>query len=65
MDGGAGGCTRSGKPGQTGVLTTGLPAVRVVGRSWEGHVYDKAFTTTYPATFQYGKFGGRCVRPVQ
>ncbi len=65
VDGGAGGCTRAGKPGQTGVLTTGLPGVHVIGRSWEGHVYDKAFTTAFPVTFQYGKFGGRCARPAQ
>jgi hypothetical protein len=56
-------CTRSGKAG-TGTRYTGIPSTTAIGRSWEGHAYE-AGTTTLQVTFQYGKFGGRCARPVQ
>jgi hypothetical protein len=59
-------CTRVGREGQTGTLYTGIPQVGVVGSTWEGHQYGHgAPSSTIPATFSYGKFGGRCVRPAQ
>ena len=61
-------CTRAGKDGP-GTSYAGVPHVGLVGRTWEGHAYDQA---TAPgvvdgsaATFQYGKFGARCVRPAE
>lgn len=61
-------CTRT-DPGpppstKTGTLYTGIPQIGMLGRSWEGHAYNKSSkTSSLPATFQYGKFGARCVRP--
>jgi hypothetical protein len=62
-------CTRT-EPGspptqKMGVRYTNVPNVGLVGRSWEGHVYDKGDVNAWPSTAQYGKFGGRCVRPVE
>jgi hypothetical protein len=56
-------CTRSYKGGN-GTYYTGIPMTKVVGNSWEGHQYGLG-GTTFQATFQYGKFGGRCARPAQ
>jgi hypothetical protein len=62
-------CTRTtpGAPAttRTGTPYTGIPRVRILGRSWEGHQYNRGNTATFAATFQYGKFGARCARPVQ
>ncbi|HEY8074635.1 MAG TPA: hypothetical protein VIF62_11000 [Labilithrix sp.] len=67
--GGANGCPgRSDGQGHAktlGTLYTGIPQVGMVGSTWEGHQYfntSKA-SSTINATFQYGKFGARCVRP--
>ena len=47
-----------------GTLHTGIPQIGLVGNSWEGHQYNKTSkASSLPATFQYGKFGARCVRP--
>jgi hypothetical protein len=36
----------------------------MIGQTWEGHEYGKVNkASNLPATFQYGKFGARCVRP--
>jgi len=58
-------CTRAQRPGQTGTLYSGVPQVGMVGSSWEGHQYTKTNwpASGLPSTFQYGKFGARCVRP--
>lgn len=59
-------CTRSSKPvGSVGTLYTGIPLAGMVGRSWEGHNYGRGGPNYFQAMFQYGKFGGRCVRPTQ
>ena len=65
-----GGCTRAnpgGPVGSTkgpGTLYSGIPQIGMIGQSWEGHRYNKTSKlSTLPATFQYGKFGARCVRP--
>ena len=55
-------CMRSLKVGN-GTLHTGIPNVGLVGDSWEGHQYGRYSANAWPATGQYGKFGGRCVRP--
>lgn len=56
-------CTDSKKSGQTGTLFTGVPTVKMAGHNtWEGHTGRGG---TYVATFQYGKFGARCVHPAQ
>lgn len=63
-------CTRTdpGPPSSTkgpGTLYTGIPRVGMIGQSWEGHRYGKTNKASgLGATFQYGKFGARCVRPV-
>jgi hypothetical protein len=47
-----------------GTLHSNIPQIGMIGRTWEGHIYDKnAKQSNLPATFQYGKFGARCVRP--
>ncbi|MBX3190634.1 MAG: hypothetical protein KF819_26775 [Labilithrix sp.] len=57
-------CTRANRPGQTGTLSTGIPQIGLVGQSWEGHQYGRGTAASQTAaTFQYGKFGARCVRP--
>jgi hypothetical protein len=63
-------CTRKdpGPPEVTvpGVRYRNIPTTRVLGYAWEGHEYPRSSTDGgLPATFQYGKFGGRCVRPVE
>ncbi len=59
-------CTRSLKPaGAQGTHYTGIPRAGIIGRSWEGHNYGRGSTNGFQVTFQYGKFGGRCVRPTQ
>ncbi|MBS2012324.1 MAG: hypothetical protein JST00_05535 [Deltaproteobacteria bacterium] len=62
--GGATTCART-KPGNiTGTRYTGIPRTGIIGVSWEGHQYNRGSPTGgFQATFQYGKFGGRCVRP--
>lgn len=63
---GASTCTRSLKPaGSVGTIYTGIPLAGVVGSSWEGHQYGRGNVNQFQVTFQYGKFGGRCVRAVQ
>lgn len=65
-------CTRS-DPGTTppstkgpGTKYTGIPQTRLIGQTWEGHqYYNGQAGDSIQATFQYGKFGARCVRPVQ
>jgi hypothetical protein len=51
-----------------------LPHLPLVGYSWEGHArYNEAYlagnaanpSNWKPVTFQYGKTGGRCARPVR
>jgi hypothetical protein len=62
--GGQATCTRVKREGQTGTLHTNIPQVGLVGSAWEGHQYGPGKPdSTIPATFQYGKFGARCVRP--
>ena len=63
-------CTRNdpGPPASTkgpGTLYTGIPQIGMIGSTFEGHQYGKISkaTSTLGATFQYGKFGARCVRP--
>ena len=58
-------CTRLLRDGQTGTLYNNIPQVGMVGSSWEGHQYPKTAwpASGLPITFQYGKFGARCVRP--
>jgi hypothetical protein len=59
-------CTRTdgGVTKGPGTLHTGIPQIGMVGNSWEGHQYfKKSKASSLPATFQYGKFGARCVRP--
>jgi len=55
-------CKRNGHA-NFGVRYTGIPRVGIIGQTWEGHEYNKGGTNSFQATFQYGKFGGRCVRP--
>ena len=47
----------------TGTLFSGIPQVGIVGSTWEGHQYGPFSPAALPVTFQYGKFGARCVRP--
>ena len=48
-----------------GALYTGIPQVGMIGGTFEGHQYGKTSrASNLGATFQYGKFGARCVRPV-
>lgn len=57
-------CTDSKNPGQTGTYFTGIPLVGMNNHySWEGHTGGRG--GKYVATFQYSKFGARCVRPAQ
>jgi hypothetical protein len=63
--GGATTCTRSGRPGEIGTYYTNIPRSGIIGRSWEGHNYGRGSAGGFPVTFQYGKFGGRCVRPTE
>jgi len=42
-----------------------IPSSRILGAAWEGHEYPRTGTSTLPVTFQYGKFGGRCARPIE
>lgn len=60
-------CTRADGFGGTkgpGTKYSGIPQIGMVGHSWEGHRYGKTSKASgLPATFQYGKFGARCVRP--
>lgn len=59
-------CTRQHRsPGDIGTLFKGIPTVRMLGVSWEGHRYERTNTSVLPATFQYGKFGARCARSVE
>ncbi len=57
-------CTRNGKTG-TGTRHLNIPMVGLVGDSWEGHQYKQPGNSpsAWYSTGQYGKFGGRCVRP--
>ena len=60
-------CSRT-QPGSPpkgpGTLHSGVPQIGMVGQTWEGHRYGKTNKASgLPATFQYGKFGARCVRP--
>lgn len=57
-------CTRTNRDG-SGTKYVGVPVTRVIGRSWEGHVYERTNTNKYSVLFQYGKFGARCARPVE
>jgi len=66
--GGANGCPGrtdgEGKAKTYGTLYTGIPQIGMVGNTWEGHQYfNTSKASTLSATFQYGKFGARCVRP--
>ena len=49
---------------KTGRLVSNVPKAGIIGYSWEGHPYQRGNTNAFEATFQYGKFGSRCVRPV-
>ena len=68
---GAATCTRkeNGSPGAAdigpGTHYLNIPNVGVIGDTWEGHQYKRGKANSWPATGQYGKFGGRCVRPVE
>lgn len=55
-------CTRSARAG-TGTRYTNIPISGIIGRTWEGHNYGTGSIAAFQVTFQYGKFGGRCVRP--
>lgn len=55
-------CSRL-KYGASGTRYTGIPRVGIIGQTWEGHRYGRGKLDGFQATFQYGKFGGRCVRP--
>ena len=56
-------CTRNGGKG-AGTLYSNVPQVGMIGQTWEGHQYGKANrASNLGATFQYGKFGARCIRP--
>jgi hypothetical protein len=69
-------CTRLSRPGVRR-LTGDLPYIALVGYSFEGHYRrSEAYLASVdgdeaklgasdvkPATFQYGKLGGRCARP--
>lgn len=73
-------CTRS-ATGQSGVkrFSGELPQIALIGYSFEGHQRrSEAYLSSadgnesrlipndlHPATFQYGKLGGRCARPVK
>jgi len=62
-------CTRanpgSPTPKGPGTLYSGIPQIGMIGNSWEGHRYVKSNkASNLPATFQYGKFGARCIRPI-
>lgn len=50
-----------------GALYGNIPGVPLIGASWEGHVYRRQDLagSRWISTAQYGKFGGRCVRPVE
>ena len=66
--GGANGCPGrtdgEGKPKTYGTLYSGIPQIGMIGSTWEGHQYNNTSkASTLSATFQYGKFGARCVRP--
>ncbi|MDB4943066.1 MAG: hypothetical protein JWP97_2600 [Labilithrix sp.] len=56
-------CTRSGHAGNLGTKYTNIPAAGIIGNSWEGHEYGYGSGNAFEVTFQYGKFGARCVRP--
>lgn len=59
-------CTRQvpeDKSTATGTLFSSIPQVGMVGSTWEGHQYGPYSANALPVTFQYGKFGARCVRP--
>jgi hypothetical protein len=57
-------CTRTnGNVKTTGTLYPKMPTAGIIGVSWEGHRYERGSTDAFGVTFQYGKFGGRCVRP--
>jgi hypothetical protein len=63
---GASTCTRKSPEDNTtatGTLYSNIPQIGIVGSTWEGHQYGPFSNNVLPATFQYGKFGGRCVRP--
>lgn len=63
-NGGATTCTRGNKPaGSVGTRYGGIPNFGMIGVSWEGHNYGRGNPNQFQAAFQYGKFGGRCVRP--
>jgi hypothetical protein len=55
-------CTRGLHAG-TGTRYTKIPTAGIIGNTWEGHQYGYGSAGAFPVTFQYGKFGGRCVRP--
>jgi formylglycine-generating enzyme required for sulfatase activity len=58
-------CSRANQNGQQGTLRlSNVPRSGIVGVSFEGHQYGRGTTSGFAATFQYGKFGGRCVRPL-
>ena len=56
-------CTRNGHPGQLGTKYTGIPVSGIIGQTFEGHEYNYGSVNGFEVTFQYGKFGARCVRP--
>jgi hypothetical protein len=63
--GGATTCTRLNRQaGDIGRRFTNIPTAGIIGQSWEGHRYNRGSAGAFPVTFQYGKFGGRCVRAV-
>jgi hypothetical protein len=51
-------------PKGPGTLHSNIPQIGMLGHTWEGHRYgNTSKASQLPATFQYGKFGARCVRP--
>lgn len=56
-------CTRQNRGAQLGTSWKNIPKTGIIGRTWEGHDYGHGSTSGFPVTFQYGKFGARCVRP--
>ncbi len=62
---GASTCTRANRnAGDIGTHYVNVPTAGIIGVSWEGHQYNRG-GNGYAVTFQYGKFGARCARPVE
>ncbi len=56
-------CTRSLQNGTGTLRFSNLPSVSALGHSFEGHALGNT-AVDIPSMAQYGKLGGRCVRPL-